>query len=90
MAKKMFTTRDVAAPVFIPREDRSPQRIVVSTKTIEDVKEAQENDDWKKKVKEATEVKEKAEAKTGKTEKPKLTREEAAQIRKENAKKKKG
>ena len=95
MAKTKCTTSDIPAPVFIPREDRSPQRIVVSTKNIEEVKEAQASQDWKKQVIEASRVKAKAKAeakaeKEEKAEKLKVAREEAAEKRKENAAKKKG
>ena len=56
MARKMVTTRDVPAPIFIPKEDRVPTKIVVSTHNIEDVVDAQENKNWREKIKAITEM----------------------------------
>lgn len=93
----MITTRDVPSPIYIPKDDRVPSEVVVSTRNVEDVKEAQEDKAWKTKVQEITEmrtekekkVKAEAEAKEAKEKKAKEKREAAAKKREEVAKKKK-
>ena len=44
---KMVTTRDLPADIIKPAQERVPTKIAVSTRSIDDVEDAQERKDWK-------------------------------------------
>lgn len=44
---KMITTRDLPADIIKPAKERVPTKIAVSTRSIDDVGDAQERKDWK-------------------------------------------